>query len=90
EMNVVDDIEHRMGITERWHPQDVKYQEGLAYLTNWRFIQAVEHLQGLVIQRLFELAKANIAGTGYKLRQHISSAISRRSAAIRTALEKYN
>jgi hypothetical protein len=63
-MNVVDDIEHRMGITERWHPQDVKYQEGLAYLTNWRFIQAVEHLQGLVIQRLFELAKANIAGTG--------------------------
>ncbi|KAG2753193.1 hypothetical protein P692DRAFT_201706191, partial [Suillus brevipes Sb2] len=90
EMNVVDDIERRMGITERWHPQDVKYQEGLAYLTNRRFIQAVEHLQGLVIQRLFELAKANIAGTGYKLRQHISSAISRRSAAIRTALEKYN
>ncbi|KAG1724721.1 hypothetical protein EDB19DRAFT_1644392 [Suillus lakei] len=79
-----------MGITERWHPQDIKYQEGLAYLTNRRFIQAVEHLQGLIIQRLFELAKANIAGTGYKLHQHISSAISRRSAAIQTALKKYN
>ncbi|KAG1749252.1 hypothetical protein EDB19DRAFT_2036549 [Suillus lakei] len=90
EMNVVDDIEHCMGITERWHPQDVKYQEGLAYLTNRQFIQAVEHLQGLIIQRLFELAKANIAGTGYKLCQHILSAISRQSAAIRTALEKYN
>jgi hypothetical protein len=27
---------------------------------------------------------------GYKLRQHISNAITRRSSAIRTALEKYN
>ncbi|KAG0692050.1 hypothetical protein DFH29DRAFT_1052446 [Suillus ampliporus] len=90
EMNVVDDIKRHMGIMARWQPQDAKYQEGLAYLTNQRFIRSVEQLQGLVIQRLFELAKANIAGTGYKLRQHISNAISRRSAAIRTALEKYN
>ncbi|KAG1892237.1 hypothetical protein F4604DRAFT_1875645 [Suillus subluteus] len=90
EMNVVDDIERHMGITERWQPQDTKYQEGLAYLTNRQFIRAIEQLQGLVVQRLFELAKANIAGTGYKLRQHISNAISRRSAAIRRALEKYN
>jgi hypothetical protein len=64
EMNVVDDIEHRMGITERWQPQDTKYQEGLAYLTNRQFIHVIEQLQGLVVQRLFELAKANIAGTG--------------------------
>ncbi|KAG2087255.1 uncharacterized protein F5147DRAFT_588159 [Suillus discolor] len=90
EMNVVDDIEHRMGITERWQPQDMKYQEGLAYLTNRQFIRAIEQLQGLVVQRLFELAKANIAGTGYKLRQHISNAITRWSAAIRRALKKYN
>ncbi|KAG1853525.1 hypothetical protein F4604DRAFT_1686334 [Suillus subluteus] len=90
EMNVVDDIERRMGITERWQPQDTKYQEGLAYLTNRQFIRAIEQLQGLVVQRLFELAKANIAGMGYKLCQHISNAISRRSAAIRRALEKYN
>ncbi|KAG1738166.1 uncharacterized protein EDB91DRAFT_1082915 [Suillus paluster] len=54
------------------------------------FIRVIEQLQGLVVQRLFELAKANIAGTGYKLRQHISSAISRRSAAICTVLERYN
>ncbi|KAG1852223.1 hypothetical protein F4604DRAFT_1933797 [Suillus subluteus] len=90
EMNAVDYLERRMGITERWQPDDPKYKEALTYLTNRQFIQAVEQLQGLVVQRLFELAKANIAGTGYKLRQHISSAISRRSAAIRTALERYN
>ncbi|KAG1791119.1 uncharacterized protein HD556DRAFT_1445641 [Suillus plorans] len=90
EMNAVDDLERRMAITERWQPDDPKYKEALAYLTNRQFIRVIEQLQGLVVQRLFELAKANIAGTGYKLRQHISSAISRRSAAIRTVLERYN
>ncbi|KAI6018922.1 hypothetical protein BKA83DRAFT_4495684 [Pisolithus microcarpus] len=33
---------------------------------------------------------ANLAKTGYKMRKHISKAISRRSAAIRAALERYN
>jgi hypothetical protein len=28
------------------------------------FIQAGEQLEGLVVQQLFELAKANLAGTG--------------------------
>ncbi|KAG1719409.1 hypothetical protein EDD22DRAFT_791676, partial [Suillus occidentalis] len=41
-------------------------------------------------QRLFELAKANLASTGYKMRQQISNAITRRSSAIRHALEHYN
>ncbi|KAG1765356.1 hypothetical protein EDD22DRAFT_978792 [Suillus occidentalis] len=47
-------------------------------------------LEGLVIQRLFELLKANLSGTGYKMQKHISKAIAQRSGAIRTALEKYN
>ncbi|KAG2089874.1 uncharacterized protein F5147DRAFT_780519 [Suillus discolor] len=54
------------------------------------FIRVVEHLEGLVVKRLFELAKANLAGTSYKLRQHISNAITQRSAAIHAALDKYN
>jgi hypothetical protein len=62
-MNIVDDIEHHMGITERWQPQDTKYQEGLAYLTNWQFIRAIEQLQGLVVQRLFELAMLGLASS---------------------------
>ena len=64
EMNAVDDLERCMAITERWQPDDPKYKEALAYLTNRQFIRAIEQLQGLIVQRLFELAKANIAGTG--------------------------
>ncbi|KAI0038847.1 hypothetical protein FA95DRAFT_1450891, partial [Auriscalpium vulgare] len=51
---------------------------------------AVEELEGLVVQRLFELAKSNISGTGYKLRKHISHAITRRSGAVRSAVDRYN
>ncbi|KAG1884158.1 hypothetical protein F4604DRAFT_1920002 [Suillus subluteus] len=90
EMNAVDDLERRMGITERWTREQDEYKHALNSLTNRRFIRVVEHLEGLVVKRLFELAKANLAGTGYKLRQHISNAIARRSAAIRTVLDKYN
>ncbi|KAG2044043.1 hypothetical protein BDR03DRAFT_930785 [Suillus americanus] len=69
---------------------DPEYQEALKYLHNRQFICAVQHLEGLVVQRLFELAKANLAGTGYKMRQQISNAITRRSTAIRNTLEHYN
>jgi hypothetical protein len=85
---------------------DPEYQRAHQYLKNREFIRAVEALEGLVVQRLFELAKANLSGTGmylkissmrtnmiyegYKLRKQISKAIVRRSAAIRNALDKYN
>ncbi|KAG1767502.1 hypothetical protein EDD22DRAFT_978132 [Suillus occidentalis] len=90
EMNAALDLEHRLGLTERWTPHDPEYQEALEYLNNHRFIRAVQRLEGLVVQRLFELAKANLASTGYKMRQQISNAITRRSSAIRHALEHYN
>ncbi|KAG2086942.1 hypothetical protein BD769DRAFT_1715016 [Suillus cothurnatus] len=89
-MNVVSDLEQQLSIETRWSVNDAEYKQASAYLTNQRFIRAVDQLEGLVVQRLFELAKANLAGTGYKMRQQISNAITRRSTAIRNALERYN
>lgn len=63
-MNVVLDLERRLSVETRWTPNDVEYQQASAYLTNRRFVRAVEQLEGLVVQRLFELAKSNLAGTG--------------------------
>ncbi|KAG1819542.1 uncharacterized protein BJ212DRAFT_1209329, partial [Suillus subaureus] len=51
---------------------------------------AVEDLEGLVVQCMFELSKANLASTGYKLRKQISKAIVKHSGAIQSALNKYN
>ncbi|KAJ7866376.1 hypothetical protein B0H14DRAFT_3442365 [Mycena olivaceomarginata] len=39
---------------------------------------------------MFELAKMNMSGTGYKLRKHIAKALQVRSKAVKTALQKYN
>ncbi|KAG1726514.1 uncharacterized protein EDB91DRAFT_1061561 [Suillus paluster] len=89
-MNAVDDLERRMGITKHWTPEQEEYKCALDLLTNCCFICIVEQLEGLVVKRLFELAKANLAGTGYKLCQHISNTIARHSAAIHAALDKYN
>ncbi|KIJ65323.1 hypothetical protein HYDPIDRAFT_175258 [Hydnomerulius pinastri MD-312] len=71
-------------------PQDLKYVEALQYVQHCTFICAVDELEGLVMQCMFELSKANLAGTGYKMRKHISKALTRRSMAIRSALERYN
>jgi hypothetical protein len=63
-MNAVQDIERRLNIEERWTATHPEYQKTLEYMKNHKFIRVVEKLEGLVVQRLFELSKANLAGTG--------------------------
>ncbi|KIM53199.1 hypothetical protein SCLCIDRAFT_32065 [Scleroderma citrinum Foug A] len=88
--NVVEELEASLGIETRWTPRSAKYQEILEYARRRQFIHTVEDLEGLMVQRLFELLKANLSSTGYKLRKQISKAIVKCSTAIRSALEKYN
>ncbi|KAM6497725.1 hypothetical protein JOM56_005673, partial [Amanita muscaria] len=52
--------------------------------------KAIDNLEGLVVSRIFELAKMNMPQTGYKLRKQISNALQARSAAVKAALKKYN
>ncbi|THH00432.1 hypothetical protein EW026_g2103 [Hermanssonia centrifuga] len=91
-MTAVEDLEAllHIAIEDRWAENSKEYKEVLVYINRRQFIRTVCELEGLVVQRLFELSKANLAGTGYKMRQHISKALVRRSAAIRSALERYN
>lgn len=60
----VADLEAKLGILGRWTEQQREYQETLAYMKTNKFRRAVDKLQQLVVQRLFELSKANMAGTG--------------------------
>ena len=57
-------LEVAMGITQRWTPLDEPYKEAVKYMRERRYRRALEKLQKLVIQRLFELNKLNIAETG--------------------------
>ncbi|KIK29885.1 hypothetical protein PISMIDRAFT_6620 [Pisolithus microcarpus 441] len=90
QLNIVANFEQQHNIIDRWTPLHREYINAHEYTKHHVFIRTVEELEGLVVQRMFELSKANLAKTGYKMRKHISKAISRRSAAIRAALERYN
>ena len=57
-------MEVGMGITNRWDPSFPEYLETLGYLATRTYQRALEELQRLVIQRLFELHKMNISATG--------------------------
>ncbi|PSS29557.1 hypothetical protein PHLCEN_2v2956 [Hermanssonia centrifuga] len=89
-IRAVADLEQKLELKDTWTPSDPQYQETLAYVQKRHFHRALDKIQQLVVQRLFELSKANIAGMGYKLRTHIGKAMKTRGKAIRTALSKYN
>jgi len=60
----VDTIERVLCIKTRWQPDDAEYVKMLEYITNRKFVRVVEELQGLVVSRLMELDKMNLAGSG--------------------------
>ena len=60
----VDDFERLMTIKTRWQREDAEYVKILEYVNNRKFVHVVEELQGLVVSRLMELDKMNLAGSG--------------------------
>ncbi|KAJ6491230.1 hypothetical protein DFH09DRAFT_1252650 [Mycena vulgaris] len=87
---LVNDLEVRLACDVRWTPECEQWKEASAMVKRRRYQRALDHLQGLIIARMFELTKMNMSGTGYKLRKHIAKALQARSRAVRTALTNYN
>jgi hypothetical protein len=57
-------MEVKMDITVRWQLSDTQYIKTVQYMNERKYHRALDHLQKLVIQRLFELSRLNLAGTG--------------------------
>lgn len=59
-------LEVKLGISrgQRWTPAHPKYVEALKFLRERQYRRALEKLQRLVVQRLFELHKLNLSQTG--------------------------
>ena len=60
----VNEIECRLHITQRWQPGETRYNDTVKYIAERDYHRAIDKLHKLVIRRLFELHKLNIAGTG--------------------------
>ena len=56
-----------MGISKRWTPDTPEYVETARYIHERRYHQALNRLQRLVVQRLFELHRLNLSGIGMYL-----------------------
>jgi hypothetical protein len=57
-------LESQIGITERWTIDSADYSRVKAFITNRKYLRAIDSLEALVVQRLFELTKMNHSGTG--------------------------
>jgi hypothetical protein len=57
-------IEDVSGIEERWTPDCGKYQEALLTMNERQYRRAIDNLERLVVQRLFELTKLGMSGVG--------------------------
>lgn len=60
----VERLEVQMSIMKRWEPTDPQYIKTAQYMSQRRYHRALENLQRLVVQRLFELHKLNLQHTG--------------------------
>src|SRR5271155_5189939 len=58
------EMECKLGINTRWMPAMPEYQDALRYSTTRKYHQALDKLQKLVVQRLFELQKLNLSSSG--------------------------
>ncbi|KAG1861278.1 hypothetical protein F4604DRAFT_2033679 [Suillus subluteus] len=90
DLKAVQELETKLGVTHRWEQEDQEWKDVGRLVANQKFQHALDHLEGLVVARIFELSKMNQAGMGYKMRKHIDKALQVRSAAILTALDRYN
>ncbi|KAF8579613.1 hypothetical protein K439DRAFT_1620392 [Ramaria rubella] len=71
----VSDLEAKLEIETRWEPGGVEWIATQSMVDTRKYQQALNHLEGLVVARLFELSKAHHLETGYKLRKHIGKAL---------------
>ncbi|KAG9079898.1 hypothetical protein FS749_008194 [Ceratobasidium sp. UAMH 11750] len=89
-LTVVERLESELEITQRWTRSMVEYIEASKYAKERKYRLALDRLQQLLLQRLLELARLNIAGIGYKMRRNISNALKTRSRAIRNIVTRVN
>ncbi|TFK16701.1 hypothetical protein FA15DRAFT_606554, partial [Coprinopsis marcescibilis] len=83
-------LEENMGIENRWEPGSKEWADAALVASNHRYQRCLNRLESLIVSRMFELSKMNMAQTGYKLRKHICKSLQTQSQAIKAALEKFN
>lgn len=69
-LEVVQSLELRLEISERWAADSVEWQETARMVVMRKYQRALDHLEGLIVARMFEMTKVNRAQTGTSFGSH--------------------
>ena len=58
-----------MGIENRWVPTSQEYNDALTLLSERKYRKALDHLERLYVQHMFELTKLGLSGVGKYFQQ---------------------
>ncbi|KAJ6603502.1 hypothetical protein DFH09DRAFT_899271 [Mycena vulgaris] len=90
DLDAVLELEASLDIVERWTTTSPRWVATAEAVKRRRYQLALDALELLIVERIFELTKMNQSQTGYKMRKHIAKALQARSKAVRSAIEHYN
>lgn len=57
-------LEEKLGITSGWTPGDAQWEAARKLTAEYDYVRALDHLERLVVARLFELSRQHQAGLG--------------------------
>ncbi|KAJ7851290.1 hypothetical protein B0H14DRAFT_3085820 [Mycena olivaceomarginata] len=83
-------LEVQLDVTERWTVESLKWALTVVEIKKRKYQLALDALELLIVERIFELTKMNQSQTGYKMRKHIAKALQARSKAVKNAIGNYN
>lgn len=63
-LEIVQSLELQLGIEERWASDGLEWQETARLVVMRKYQRALDHLEGLIVVRMFEMTKMNRAQTG--------------------------
>ncbi|KAF7366585.1 hypothetical protein MSAN_00916000 [Mycena sanguinolenta] len=90
DLDTVEDLESKLGINQRWTSASPEWVLAEQAIKDHRYLDALDQIERIIVERLFEMTKIHQSGTGYKMRSHIAKALQARSKAIRNAIDRYN
>ncbi|KAJ6456535.1 hypothetical protein C8R45DRAFT_943719 [Mycena sanguinolenta] len=90
DLELVQDLESKLGVAQRWTSTSPEWILADKSIMDHRYLDALDEIERIIVERLFEMTKINQSSTGYKMRKHIAKALQARSKAIRNAIDRYN
>ncbi|KAJ6600447.1 hypothetical protein DFH09DRAFT_901486 [Mycena vulgaris] len=90
DLEAVQDLEVLLEVVDRWTVASPKWVSTVVEIKKRKYQLALDALELLIVERIFELTKMNQSQTGYKMRKHIAKALQARSKAVKNAIDRYN